>query len=117
MLERPIRACPDDLWDDRSSGPPFWHLAYHALFYLDFYLSDSPDSFQATAFHQDNSNFLREMPFPPYRVETPAAAYRREQLLEYQAYARERCARAIAELDAEKSRQRCAFPWLDLSIG
>ena len=36
MLRSAVEACPDNLWDDRTVGTPFWHLAYHALFYTDF---------------------------------------------------------------------------------
>jgi hypothetical protein len=46
-----IGACPDELWDDRANGSPFWHLAYHALFYIDFYLSDDERTFHAMDFH------------------------------------------------------------------
>jgi hypothetical protein len=28
MLEGAIRACPDDLWADRSQQPVFWRLAF-----------------------------------------------------------------------------------------
>ena len=31
MLRLAIESCPERLWDDRSEGSPFWHLAYHAL--------------------------------------------------------------------------------------
>ncbi len=34
-LQQAIEACPDDLWDDRTDGSPFWHLAYHTLFFTD----------------------------------------------------------------------------------
>ncbi|MBZ0258307.1 DinB family protein, partial [bacterium] len=53
-----IEACPDDLWDDRSGGSPFWHLAYHALFFTDLYLSDNDKSFQAMSYHEDKAHFL-----------------------------------------------------------
>src|SRR5690349_22320289 len=29
MLRSAVEACPDDLWDERAYGTPFWHLAYH----------------------------------------------------------------------------------------
>ena len=45
MLRRAVERCPVEIWDDRSRGAPFWHLAYHALFYLDFYLSESEEAF------------------------------------------------------------------------
>ena len=58
MLRSAVEACPDDLWDDYAHGTPFWHLAYHALFYADFYLSDDAETFQARDFHVDKANFL-----------------------------------------------------------
>ena len=58
MLRSAVEACPDDMWDDHAHGTPFWHLAYHALFYADFYLSDDAEAFQARDFHVDKANFL-----------------------------------------------------------
>ncbi len=58
MLRSAIEACPDDLWDDRADGTPFWHLTYHALFYTDFYLSDDVETFQARDYHEDKAHFL-----------------------------------------------------------
>jgi hypothetical protein len=39
MLENAIIACPEDQWDNRSR---FWYLAYHTVFWTDYYLSDTP---------------------------------------------------------------------------
>jgi len=41
MLENAMIACPEKLWSDRSKQPEFWYTAYHALFWLDCYLSDT----------------------------------------------------------------------------
>ena len=35
MLEQDLKSCPNEVWDDRTSGPPFWQVAYHAMWYLD----------------------------------------------------------------------------------
>ena len=51
MLDNALRACPDELWqerlyNERSVQPEFaefWYVVYHTLFWLDFYLSDSAD--------------------------------------------------------------------------
>ena len=53
MLENAINACPDRVWGDPSkppqgssiSGVGFWYVAYHTLFWFDFCLSESTDSF------------------------------------------------------------------------
>ena len=39
MLENAIQSCPDELWGDRARQPEFWYVAYHTLFFLDFYLA------------------------------------------------------------------------------
>ena len=45
MLENAMLACPEELWNVRSEQPEFWYVAYHALFWLDLYLSDSAEGF------------------------------------------------------------------------
>ena len=49
MLGNAIRACPDEIWSDRSRRPEFWYVAFHTLFFLDLYLSDSVDGFAPPA--------------------------------------------------------------------
>jgi len=109
MLEQSIRACPDALWDDRSEAPPYWHLSYHALFYLDLYLSATAEGFT---------------PPPPFRemerdlaAALPAEAYTKQQLLGYLAHGREKCRAAIASLTEERAARRCGFYWLDMTDG
>ena len=58
MPREAIEACPDDLWDDRTAGTPFWHVAYQALFYTDVRLSRSRDDFQPPDSHIDRHHFF-----------------------------------------------------------
>ena len=118
MLRAAIEACPDSLWDDRTEGTPFWHLAYHALFYTDLYLSESVDSFQAREFHQDKANFLPG----DYRefggiVTTPDIALTKDQLLDYAAHCLRKSGEAFHRLTSERARERCGFPWYQLNVG
>ena len=41
-----LEQCPDDKWAGNVGNFPFWHAAYHALYYGDFYLSPNADSFE-----------------------------------------------------------------------
>ena len=43
MLENAMRSCPEELWGDRTRQPEFWYVAYHTLFFLDFYLADAAE--------------------------------------------------------------------------
>jgi len=45
MLENSIRAFPEELWGDRERNPQVWATVFHTLFWLDYYLADSYESF------------------------------------------------------------------------
>ena len=108
MLERAILACPEALWSDRSREPEFWYMAYHALFFLDYYLSESVEDF---------------MPPAPFTLDElsedgilPDRAYTKAELLAYLEHGREKCRPVLAALPEAALQQRCAFDWLDLSV-
>ena len=88
MLGQTINACPDELWDARDKGPPFWQYAYHALAGVDFWLSDSPKTFAFPSFHTREA--LIES------GETPAGALSRQQI---EAYLEQVTAKSWALLD------------------
>ena len=52
MLLEAIDTCPIDLWTDGSYVNPFWQVAYHALFYTDFYLQASETAFVPWEHHR-----------------------------------------------------------------
>jgi len=86
MLKETVSGCPDGLWDHPDDRTKFWHVAYHALFYLHLYLQDTGGDFQPWARHR-----------PEYHRFQPDAAlkpYDRADILEYlefcQAQVRER---------------------------
>jgi hypothetical protein len=96
MLENAMVACPDGLWGDRSKQPEFWYLAYHTLFFLDFYLADSPEGFA---------------PPPPFTLDEldpagvlPERVYTKQELLAYLAHGRAKCRAFIEGLTDEAAR-------------
>lgn len=108
MLENAMRACPDSVWGDRSLRPEFWYTAFHTLFYLDLYLSDTDAGFTPPApFTLDE---LDERGLLPDRVYTKA------ELQSYLELGREKCRQRIAALTDEHARRRCGFDWLDISM-
>lgn len=118
MLRSAIEICPDPLWDDRSEGSPFWHLAYHALFFTDFYLSHDDKTFKAMDFHLQNSGLLPG----DYKefagiVDTPDNAYSKKQLLEYADHSLKKCKETFDGLTDERALERCGFWWYPLNVG
>ena len=118
MLRSAVEACPDDLWDDRAHGAPFWHLAYHALFYADFYLSEDAETFQAREFHVNKANFLPG-DYPQYAgvVTTPEKPFTRVQLIEYAEHCLRKSDETFKKLTDHVALERCGFPWYNLNVG
>ena len=52
MLREAIELCPDELWLDETPRNAFWRVAYHALFFVHFYLLDRPEDFVPWMGHQ-----------------------------------------------------------------
>ena len=96
-LESVMSACPDRLWCDRTKQPEFWYLAYHTLFWLDFYLSESPAAFTPPT------------PFGPEELDPagllPERPYTKAELKAYLEHGRRKCrARFVALTEAEARR-------------
>ena len=116
MLENALLNCPDELWsgrmwNDRSMPPEFsefWYVAYHTLFWLDFYLSGSPEGYSPPA-----PFTLDEM--DPAGV-LPERQYTREELLAYLDHGRRKCRITLETLTDERARQLCQFPWGEVNF-
>lgn len=112
MLAQPLRACPDELWRVQVWDHPFaefWNIAAHALFWLDFYLSDPDAEFAPPA-----PITLDELD-PAGRL--PERPYSREELLAYLEYGREKCRQTIAALTDEQARRLRAISSREISFG
>jgi hypothetical protein len=116
MLENAMWACPDKLWSDSSKRPAwltdnivgFWYVAYHALFFLDLYLSGATEGFQ---------------PPPPFNLDEmdpagllPERPFSKGELQAYLEHCRRKCREVIAGLTDQRAHERCGFEGLDLSI-
>jgi hypothetical protein len=106
MLENALLACPESLWSDRSRRPEFWYSVFHALFYLDLYLSDSVEGYAPPA------------PFTLGELEEdvlPERVYTKDELHAYLVHGREKCRAAIDTMTDERANRRCGFDWVDAS--
>ena len=109
MLERGIHACPEPLWGDRTRYPEYWYIVFHVLFWLDCYLSESPDGFAPPA-----PFGLEEM--DPAGV-LPPRVYTKEELLAYLAHGRAKMQRRLAGLSAEQAARTDPHSRAGLSVG
>ena len=103
MLGSALRECPDELWreslwEDKSAPgfSEFWYVAYHALFWLDLYLSGSSEGFVPPA------------PFTLGELDPgvlPPRVYTRNELESYLAHNLEKCRVTLQGLTDEQARR------------
>ena len=116
VLGNALHACPDELWEKKlwedqpdqwvaAGFSTFWYLGYHALFWLDLYLTGAEEGFVPPA------------PFDLVEMapnEVLPRTYTREELLRYLEYCRRKCQETIGALSNEQAYQVCRFPWGEL---
>jgi hypothetical protein len=111
MLEKPIKACPEELWKASLWNDPdlptgfaeFWYVTYHTLFWLDLYLFGKEEG------------FVPPSPFDLNELDAsglmPGRNYTKEELLSYLAHCRKKCHETIESLTDESAHRPCEFPW------
>ena len=108
MLENAVRACPAELWGDRSHQPEYWYTVYHTLFWLDLYLSGDEKAFAPPApFNLDETD--------PAGI-LPERVYTQDEMQTYLEHGREKCRAVIGSFTDERANQHCAFPWGEMSF-
>jgi hypothetical protein len=103
MLKNAIALCPEDYWHHNKR---FYYIAYHTTVFLDYYLTIPPKHFSPPL-----SYTLQEPPPGAVDDVVPDKTYTKEEIIEYVAYAREKCRKVIDALTEEKLRER----WIDES--
>ena len=108
MMENALLACPKEQWGERPGFHEFWYLAYHTLFFFDYYLSGSADGFSPPA------------PFTLCELDPagvlPERVYTKDELLEYLEHGRRKCRSAIEAMTEETAHQRCGFERHDVTV-
>jgi hypothetical protein len=110
-LQNALNACPEDRWqahlwrapEGRPEFTEFWYVAYHAIFWLDYYCSESAEGFTAP---------------PPFTLSefdsdgaVPERVYTKQELQTYLEYARTKCRTKIEGLTDENEPQQVRNNW------
>jgi hypothetical protein len=105
-LNHCIAWCPDDIWIARVARHRFCQVAFHVLYFADFYLSPDPEAFEGQPFHLAHPNLFGALG----RDEEPLEAsgdgvYPRADLEAYAEYCRRK---AVEVITAETEEMLCA---------
>jgi DinB superfamily len=112
-LRAAIENCPDVMWDDPTDGTSrFWRVAYHTLFYADFYLRQKQDDFTPWVLHREEAQFIESVPYDNFRPPRACDPFSRDDLLEYWRVCDDAIDAGVDELDLSASQ--CGFPWYEM---
>jgi hypothetical protein len=81
-----IERCPDAAWDMPVGNLAFCQVAFHTLFYTDFYLGPDEESFRLQAFHRENGDFFRD--YEEFGERAPVLRYDKPSINTYVAHCR-----------------------------
>ncbi|MDA1052225.1 MAG: DinB family protein [Planctomycetota bacterium] len=107
-LNQCIEHCPDAIWNAPVARHPFCQVAFHTLFFADYYLGKHEEAFRDEAYHRENAELFGD--YEQLQTREPTSLYERQAIKAYLNYCR---TRAVAVLDAETStflEVPCNFP-------
>ena len=99
MLQRCLQRANDKSWLAIVGTRPFWHVAYHALFTTDLYLSPDEKAFQPPPFHREDYNLLGTPPWAPHKKIVADQPYDTPTLSAYVEACKAKAKRALGEED------------------
>lgn len=60
MIEKIIESCPKAIWAQRNIDPPIWQQIFHVLYGIDYWFSESKESFIKPEFKNEVNSVLGE---------------------------------------------------------
>ena len=122
MFENAIAKAPEQLWTyNYSTGKDtlnakhidevrssYWYIAFHTLFFTDYYLDMDPDKFKMPAPFKIKEEDIDEV--------MPEKIYTKEELLAYVSHCRNKLHNLLKDMDEAKAAHRWKNPWKDYSM-
>lgn len=108
MLRHAIAACPPEHFEGKIAGGTFRWVAYHTLFYVDFYLSMSEEKFERRELHQRGNE---------PRGGTLNNGLDQDEALAFLDLCHQKLLTAIAAETPESLAGPSGFPWYEITRG
>jgi hypothetical protein len=106
MLGNAIDLCPLKVWNQKKDFSDFWYIAYHTIFWLDFYLTESAENFVPL------SNFgITEL--DPEGI-LPNKVFTKEELKSYIKHCEKKCKTTIESINEKNVSKVYKFGSIEL---
>jgi hypothetical protein len=93
MIKKIIKSCSKSIWAQRNIEPPIWQQVYHVLYGIDYWFSESKESFVPPEFKSDVNSVLGE---------ESKGFIEQEDMLDYLAYVETKTNKFIKGLNTTK---------------
>jgi hypothetical protein len=108
MLHQCLQHCPAEHWEGKIANGTFRQVAYHTLFFVDFYLSPSEEAFTLRELHAQGGD---------ERLPAPSVGMPKDETLAYLALCREKLHEALTVETAESLAGPSGFTYRRFSRG
>jgi DinB superfamily len=108
MLRYAIAACPPEHFEGKIASGSFRWVAYHTLFYVDFYLSTSEETFERRELHQRGGD---------ERGDALNNGLDQVESLAFLDLCHQKMLTAIAAETSESLQGPSGFPWYEITRG
>ncbi|MFW5652518.1 MAG: DinB family protein [Planctomycetota bacterium] len=119
MMRQLLARCPDHLWAEPIGIYPFWNVAYHALCFVDVYLSPSDEAWEPIQSHRGNQTFgpggLHPLGRTELDEEFPSRRFEPAELMHYADICQEKLHSTMAAETAETLAGDCGFAFLKMT--
>ena len=110
MFQDAVEQCPDEHWESDVGRFPFWHVAYHTLFYVDLYLSPTLEAYKRPSFHREELRQFGRRPEAPENI-TSEEPFDKETILGYIEHCRVKAIETISAETEESLQGPSGFWW------
>jgi hypothetical protein len=99
--------CPPSSWNARVANYLFCQVAFHTLFFADYYLGENEEAFRRQSFHRDHAAFFGD--YEEFADRAPQSLYEKADLKTYLDFCRRKAREAIAVETAESLQAQAGF--------
>jgi hypothetical protein len=107
MLGACIERCPDELWGRPVANLKFCQVAFHALFFADYYLEPVEADFRQQAYHREHPSFFRD--YEELEDRPQQQVYDKAAVLDYLAHCQRKLHDVLAAETADSLAAPCGF--------
>jgi hypothetical protein len=107
MLEACVERCPEAAWDAPVGSLAFCQVAFHTLFFTDYYLGRDDVSFRQQAYHREHADVFRD--YEELESRPQKLLYERAAIVDYLAHCRHKFAEMLARETAESLAGPCGI--------